>query len=258
MTWCTVDGYAAGTSHRESQTGCQDRARVARIGDAIVVAVVADGAGSAACAERGAELVCSGTIDAIARDVSGDADLDALDDDAVRAWFAAVRERIVDEAATAGRDVRDYAATALLCVAGSTHTICAQIGDGGIVVRPRDDAFAVAIWPENGEYANQTFFVTDTDANERVSIARFGAVDDVAVFSDGLMRLALDLATRTAFAPFFEPLTRTVRESAHDGAALAAELVAYLSSDAINARTDDDKSIAIATRLSAGETGLAP
>jgi hypothetical protein len=250
MTWRTVDGYAAGTSHLASQTGCQDRSRIARIGEAVVVAVVADGAGSAARAERGAELVCDGLLDAIARDVRGDADLDALDDDAVRAWFTSVRERIAADAGANERDVRDYAATALVCVAGSARTICAQIGDGGIVVRPRGgEAFAVAIWPENGEYANQTFFVTDADATERLSIAHFGAVDDLAVFSDGLMRLALDLATRSAFVPFFEPLTRTVREAPRDGASLAAELVAYLGSDAVNARTDDDKALAIGVRL---------
>ncbi len=108
----------------------------------------------------------------------------------------------------------------------------------------------MALWPENGEYANQTFFVTDGDADQRVGIARFAGVDDVAVFSDGIARLALDHAGRAAFVPFFEPLTHTVRSAPDGGAQLAAQLAAYLASDAINARTDDDKALAIATRLS--------
>jgi hypothetical protein len=164
----------------------------------------------------------------------------------VRSWLAAVRERIAADAAANGHELRDYAATALGCIAGETHAICMQLGDGGIVVRAAGGAFTVAVWPEGGEYANQTFFISDADALDRVVIARFGRLDDVVLFSDGLLRLALDHSERSAFAPFFEPLTRTVRQATAD---VTAELVAYLGSAAINARTDDDKALTIATRL---------
>jgi hypothetical protein len=250
MTWRSVDGYAAGTAHLESNLPCQDRCEVGVLaGGRVAVAVLADGAGSAAYAERGAELVCAALMDAITNDVASVHDLATIDDATVRSWLADVRAHLAGEAAHHDHDLREYAATALACVASGDHTICLQLGDGGIVVRAPGDPFAVAIWPENGEYANQTYFVTDDDAIDRLAIARFGRVDDVVVFSDGLSRLALDHATRTAFAPFFEPLTRTVRESDRSQAQLCADLDAYLESPAINARTDDDKALAIATRL---------
>jgi hypothetical protein len=252
VTWRTVDGCAGGTSHLESNVPCQDRCEVGVLASGrVAVAVLADGAGSAAHAERGAELVCAALMRAIANDVERTRDLATLPDAAVRAWLADARAHIAADAAHEDREAREYAATALACVAGDGHTICLQLGDGGIVVRPPGDAFAVAIWPENGEYANQTFFVTDDDALERLAIARFGRVDDVVVFSDGLSRLALDHASRTAYPPFFEPLTRTVRESDRSRAQLCADLGAYLASAPINARTDDDKALAIATRLPA-------
>ncbi len=251
MTWRSVDGYAVGTSHLESNVPCQDRCEAGVVAEGrVAVAVLADGAGSAAHAERGAEVACAALMDAIANAVAGALDLATIGDHTVRSWLADVRARIAGEAARHDHDVREYAATLLACVASDNHTICLQLGDGGIVVRAPGEAFVVAIWPENGEYANQTYFVTDDDALERLAIARFGRVDDVVVFSDGISRLALDHATRTAFAPFFEPLTRTVRHSDRSRAQLCADLDSYLASDAINARTDDDKALAIATRLS--------
>ncbi len=245
MTWRTVDGYAAGTTHRESNVGCQDRANTRVLG-AVAVAVLADGAGSASEAERGADLVCAALLDAVAGDLESSAVGD-LDDDAVRAWFTRARERIAGEAAANGHSAREYAATGLVVVAGPDATICAQVGDGGIVVREPEGPFAVAIWPNNGEYANETFFVTDDGVETHVTIARYGRVDDAIVFSDGIARLALDHATQTAFTPFFEPLVRTVR-AAPNLARLRDDLVAYLESDTVNARTDDDKSLGIATR----------
>ena len=252
MTWRYVDGYAVGTSHLASNLPCQDRCEVGVLGDGrFVVAVLADGAGSAAHAERAAELACASLMEAIANDVEGAHDLARVNDDVIRSWFARIRAHIAGEADVHDHDVRDYATTVLACVAGEREAICVQLGDGGIVVRVAGDTFVPALWPEGGEYANQTFFVTDDDALDRLSIARFGRVDDVVLFSDGLSRLALDHTNKSAFMPFFEPLTRTVRESGASRAQLGADLDAYLASDAINARTDDDKAICIATRVQA-------
>jgi hypothetical protein len=250
MTWRYVDGYAVGTSHLASNLPCQDRCETGVLGgERIVVAVLADGAGSATFAERGAELVCATLMDEIADHVEGGHGLARATDDVVRSWLAGARARIAGEASANGHELRDYAATALFVVAGDDATICGQLGDGGIVVRAPDGGFVPAIWPEGGEYANQTFFVTDDDALERIGIARFERVDDVIVFSDGLSRLALDHAARSAYGPFFDPLTRTVRESEKSRMQLSADLDAYLASDAINERTDDDKALCIATRI---------
>jgi len=78
----------------------------------------------------------------------------------------------------------------------------------------------------------------------------------LAVMSDGLTRLALKLPANEPHPPFFQPLFAFA--SAADGQAQAEEqLAAFLASERVCARTDDDKSLVIAVPSSAhlaGET----
>ena len=257
MSWRFVDGFAAGTSHLQTHSPCQDRCACAVVpsadGAQVLVAVVSDGAGSAPRSEEGATLVCERLLESAAEAVRASSDLDALADETVRSWFLDIRERLRGKAREAGGDVRDYAATALLAVASDHQALCAQLGDGGIVFRrSASEPFELAVWPGGGEYANETFFVTDDGAPERIELRRYDRVVDVVAFSDGLQHLALEHASRSAYAPFFGPLVETVRSRAGAHDAVRAELLAYLNSDAINRRTDDDKSLAIACRIEAG------
>ncbi len=253
MTWRCVDATAVGRSHRDHAAPCQDRCacRVIRSADGgdVLVSVVSDGAGSARFAELGAQTVCETFVDLVGAAVAASSDLDRLADELVRSWFLTARERLRARAREIGADIRDFAATALLAVASDHQTLCARIGDGGIVVRRAPDAaFEVALWPEAGEYANQTYFVTDDTAAERTAIARFDDVCDVVAFSDGLQHLALETATRSAFPPFFVPLVATVRAWT-DAPRLQAALIDFLSSPTIDERTDDDKSLVVGCRM---------
>jgi hypothetical protein len=122
-----------------------------------------------------------------------------------------------------------------------------QIGDGGIVVDV-GNGLAVPINPMAGEYANMTNFVTDENAIDVLAVAVLPARPaKVAVFSDGVQRLALNMATNTAHVPFFTPFftvlaTATAVQEDH----LQAELARFLQSPAVNERTDDDKTLALA------------
>ncbi len=259
MTWRFVDGFAAGTSHLERAIPCQDRcaSAVIRSGDGgeVFVSVVSDGAGSAARAEDGAQSVCDTLMACVRAAVAASSDLAAIADDDVHAWFRSLREGLEAAAAGAQLEIREFAATALLAVASERQALFAQIGDGGIVMRRApDEPFEVATWPEAGEYVNQTFFVTDDDAAAHLVIRRVADVSDLIAFSDGLQSLALQLSTRTAFAPFFEPLVGVVRAAAPSAnGELRESLLAYLNSGAVNGRTDDDKSLAIACRMAGGD-----
>ncbi|MGD0475684.1 MAG: PP2C family serine/threonine-protein phosphatase [Candidatus Velthaea sp.] len=254
VSWRYVDAFAVGLSHRENDTPCQDRCAGAVIasldGGDVFVTVVSDGAGSAAHAERGAQIVCDVLATVVGEAVRASSDLDRIGDELVRSWFLCAREAVREEARALDGEIREYAATALLAVASDHQTLCARIGDGGIVLRRTPaDAFEVALWPDSGEYANQTYFITDDAAAERIAIARFDDVSDVVAFSDGLQNLALEQATRTAFPPFFLPLVAAVRRARDTNGKLHAELVDYLNSPAINERTADDKSLVVGCRI---------
>ena len=216
MSWRYVDAFAVGISHRENDAPCQDRCAGAVVasddGGDVFVTIVSDGAGSAAHAERGARAVCDTLIEVVGAAVRESSDLDRISDELVRSWFLTVREGLREQARSMETEIREFAATALLAVASDHQTLCARIGDGGIVLRRTPEAaFEVALWPQSGEYANQTYFITDDAAAERIAIERFDDVSDVVAFSDGLQYLALEHATRTAFPPFFLPLVAAVR-----------------------------------------------
>ena len=69
---------------------------------------------------------------------------------------------------------------------------------------------------------------------------------DAALLSDGLQLLALDYAHRAAHRPFFAPFLQALR-SAPQGE-LTVPLAEYLASEAISRRTDDDRTLVLATR----------
>jgi hypothetical protein len=174
------------------------------------------------------------------------ADRDALDVAEMTACFAAARERVLAVAADYEHEARDYASTLLVVVATPSATTVGQIGDGAIVVD--DGELRAATWPQQGEYANTTHFLVDGDALERLVTAAGGPARSVAVLSDGLQSLALRYDTRAPYEPFFAPFFAYLASAPKPDAEVEEELRAYLDSPAVNARTDDDKSLVLAVR----------
>jgi len=73
-------------------------------------------------------------------------------------------------------------------------------------------------------------------------------IQEVALLTDGLQMLALNFAARKPHAPFFEPLFTALRGAVSPDD-LVVPLRAFLDSDAVNSRTDDDKTLVLATRV---------
>jgi hypothetical protein len=127
-----------------------------------------------------------------------------------------------------------------------------QVGDGAIIRNDGTGHFTWLWWPQNGEYQNTTAFLIDDPnfANLKTRVIE-ERIDEVAVFSDGLQMLALNNETETVHQPFFKDLfkwLRLAKENEHI-AILDKKLADYLAGDIINNRTDDDKTLLLATRL---------
>ncbi len=99
----------------------------------------------------------------------------------------------------------------------------------------------------------------DPQPNTKVSIFE-GRVEELALFTDGLERLALDFATNTAFPGFFEPMFKPLKiTNAGRQRELSRELRTFLDSPRVIERTDDDKTLILARRIaSAGEGPQVP
>ncbi|MFN7929173.1 MAG: PP2C family serine/threonine-protein phosphatase [Blastocatellia bacterium] len=249
-------GFASvlGTSHARTGTPLQDACAAEVVTDAagvtVLVAVASDGAGSATQAQIGSRLACELFL-ADVKDyfVSGGTVAQLAQEFIVR-WIARFQQAVQQQAGT--QAIVDYACTLLAAVISPESAVYFQLGDGAMVAATREqaDAFTIVCWPQQGEYANTTNFLTDADAAAKCFFARHEhVVDEVALFTDGIQNLVLDYRNRAAHAPFFTPLFAWLRPRATGfSEELSASLAVYLNSDKINARTDDDKTLLLATR----------
>jgi hypothetical protein len=254
--WKHVYASVAGTFHLKSSMPCQDASRVEVItdgeGNAVLVAAASDGAGSAALAQLGARMACDLFVDEVrSRIESGDARA-VLSDSFLVDWIDKFRQRVIGWSGAVGARIQDYACTLLAAVIWRDRAIYFQLGDGAIVESRREepDVYSVVCWPQQGEYANTTRFLTDDDAAENIFYEmKPGAVDEIAIFTDGIQRLALDYRSQSAHKPFFDPLFLWLRQRGVSHSRELSDLLAvYLKSEKISSRTDDDKTLILATR----------
>lgn len=253
MTWRFVAASEVGTSHITRGTRCEDScwANVETLsnGQPLLSMFVADGAGSAARGGEGAELAIEVAAEFVSTKVAhGEFGLsDSLATDIV----LAIRERVYLQAEVEGLKARDFACTFLGVLSSLAGTLVMQIGDGGVAL-DIGAGLELAVVPMSGEYANMTHFVTDEDAVNNLATKTYAdPVIRVAAFSDGLQRLALNMATNTPHEPFFTPFFNGIAKATPEQEGqLEALLVKFLSSVSVNERTDDDKTLALAVRLS--------
>lgn len=246
--WTWASARRRGTSHIKSGTPCQDAVLSATVRDGgRLLGIVSDGAGSAAHGGPGAFITTRTMVEVLLAQTPSSVDLPTDDD--IWSGLDAARDRIGLAAASRGLSPRDFAATMVLAIADSDGAVLALVGDGAAAVRT-DGVWSVPSWPEHGEYASTTYFVTD-EPQARMRIVRLQkAPDAIVLMSDGLERLALDFTAQTPHHPFFETMVKPVETSATVGRdqRLSQTLAHYLGRDAVNARTDDDKSLLIAVR----------
>jgi hypothetical protein len=183
---------------------------------------------------------------------SGDASVESLSYEFGQFWVSFVQQRIAETAKASGKEIRDFASTVVAAVVGSQAAAFFQIGDGGSVfsVSGEPDSYVFAIPPVESEYVNVTEFVTDeTAANAlRFSLVR-ERLADVVLFSDGIFAVAVDYQKNRPHEPFLRPMIAPLRNANGDGnSSLNEKLCAFLSSSKINEKTDDDKTIILATR----------
>jgi hypothetical protein len=260
--WRFASATVIGTSHVKNGTPCQDdhRCRVFRNGadEPIIAIAVSDGAGSATRGEDGAAITCASLIEQTKLFLAQNRNLASVTEQDAHEWLDAVRNAIADRASDAAHEVRAYACTMLLALVGVEAAVFLQIGDGLIVINNQGPHWSWVFWPERGEFANTTYFVTDAAAANHLRFeCRHGSIDEIALLSDGIEPLVLHYASRTIHAPFFDRVFGPVRRSKVIGEdfALSRELESYLSSPAILQRTDDDKTLVLATRRPLEGTG---
>src|SRR6476646_5950175 len=218
--WRVLGASVAGSSHRRSGRGCEDTHAYRPLPNGSLLLAAADGAGSAARSAEGAAVAVRAALDGAeaALVASGQPDHDlawrALLEAALRAARAAL-ESLTEAsgvgppgslaAASIPSGLGDFATTLLLAVVTEHWLAAVQVGDGAIVLWAADDELTMLTEPRPGdaEYLNETTFVTSPEYLEQAQFAvqQRDAPRGLALLTDGLQLLALNLASGRAHAP---------------------------------------------------------
>ena len=252
--WRVIRASVQGTSHAKTGQPCQDSSSVG-VGapDGMLVAAVADGAGSATLSADGSRIAaCAATKRAIyLMRLHVQPFYEGVLEKILRESIRSARIELKAEANRQNKSLREFATTLIVAICTREITGAAQVGDGAVVAAGEGvpgDGYALFSAPQRGEYANTTNFITSDGWQNSLAVKmRYGSVKSVAMFTDGIQPIALVAAADNApHAPFFDPLFSWMANQNSEYAAGDA-LKAFLSSPRVTARTGDDLTLLLAT-----------
>jgi protein phosphatase 2C-like protein len=252
--WSWIGACSTGSSHIRAGTACQDSASCIELvvrDQHVLLALVSDGAGSAEYSAIGSRLVVECFARCVIAHLRANHPFETITKELVLEWLDDVRDHIFRSAEQRSIGPRDMAATLVGAIVSSNRAIVCHVGDGACVLRKKGGIdWQVASWPSHGEYASSTYFITDDPQPTLQFHLLDGEFNEVAIFSDGIERLALDFVNGNAFAPFFEPMfAPLVALVPGRDRRLSLALRKYLDSSRVIERTDDDKSLILARRV---------
>ncbi len=253
--WRYANASVIGQAHINQATECQDRLLCRTIDTKsdgeVLVAVVADGAGSTAHGQVGAQIACE-TFAAQVADFlnTGNASVVSLNEDFGKFWIEFFQMKIKKIADEKKIEIRDFASTFIGAVVGENETVFFQVGDGGAVFSTcgKPESYQFGIEPTESEYINTTEFLTDETAVESLRFVLIKEkIEDLILFSDGIFAVAVDYQKNKPHEPFLMPMIAPLRNgNSADG--LNEKLENFLASPKLNEKTDDDKTIILASR----------
>ena len=256
LSWKFLNASVLGTSHGKSGLPCQDECICDSIkdclGNEVLIAVVSDGAGSAKYANQASETTCSVLFKVLEAAIISEKEVSSFSIEDAVSWVQAVRLRLKELALAQenSESLREFACTVVAAMISENGAVYFQVGDGAIVIGD-GEVFSPVFWPENGEFPNETAFITEDEFAQHIQyLSAKDPPKEIALFSDGLQRLALKFADKTAHTPFFLPMFKRLRlEPSGISDMLNKNLVDFLNSANVNDRTDDDKSLVLASRI---------
>jgi hypothetical protein len=220
----------------------------------ILVAIASDGAGSASYSHIGSKLACQIIMKQIQDYFEKGNDISDIKKGNAIEWIEKFLFEMEQISGKEDIDIREYACTLIVAILGEEREIYFQIGDGAIIVMSGNSTLEYnwVFWPDKGEYENTTHFTTERESlseNLKFEAGHFKIIK-LAVFTDGIQRLALHYKSQTVYEPFFNPLFDYVKSQENNNIEIINEaLASFLGSKRINEKTDDDKTLILAIRL---------
>jgi hypothetical protein len=181
----------------------------------VLVAVVCDGAGSVREGRAGADFVARALTDLLSETLHTDLGADAVAA-AVPDRVETIRIHLADLAASRQLALEDFACTLVGCVTSHAGGCMFHIGDG-FAIQQGVSGDTVLSRPENGEYADETYFVTDASWRDHLRVTPLPAPESgciIGLMSDGTAPFAVNRERNGFFRPFIDPIAAFLRETA--------------------------------------------
>lgn len=267
--WQGFAGSSIGKAHIDANLPNQDSVFMQST-NTLSVAVVCDGAGSAAHSELGAQFFSHaiGTfLLTHAEALLADAQAESL----VRVQLTQIRDTLKQQV-TLGSELRDYHATvtAVLLSIKTQHALVIQVGDSPLIhsrflqSNAHIDYFNdVALLGDDSknEYVNETHFITQDNWQDFLRVAWLDTqdIDMIALMSDGCADLVIEGATRpmSIYRPFFGNLMFNLC-AVNDPAQGNQIIQEALANPATYRLTGDDKTLAVLIKQPVQYRGLEP
>ena len=218
-------GYASrqGAAHLKEYTPNQDSAAVATIElkglGSVALMAVGDGAGSARLSHFGSRAACDAAVARLVRQLARNPAIAVKQHLLRSALQSAVRSgrrgvvTIARPAQMPGKplDAREYACTIMVAAVSERLIGVAHVGDG-CVVAGDGEQWQVLSEPDNGEFANETKFLTNPRNLPRVTVVSRSDISCLAVTTDGLQDVAFSrrsLPYKRFWTPLYRAISRT-------------------------------------------------
>jgi serine/threonine protein phosphatase PrpC len=243
----------AGFSHFEEDIPCQDAHAFKVRDESRVIAAVADGAGSARLSHIGAQAFVDAVVSKIYNLPSpGEFDTQRIASEIITS-VNETRDQLIrhgDDLQDGGTpSLGDFAATLIVAVADLNGGAFYHVGDGaGAAFTQISDLETTVSKPQNGEYANETYFLTMDDWEDYLRITPFDEFSDtILLMSDGVTPMAMSQGCAAPeFKNFVNPIIKFLRDN--DNTTGETGVTNTLSGDNVRKITGDDKTLLWALR----------
>ena len=245
MLWRSVCCALQGRGHAKKNIPCQDKV-AKREANGVQVIVLSDGAGSARFSHFGAECVVKDVADFI---VDKFFYLIAQADGRIvtRELLSFILKSLEEEAKFRDCTIKDLASTLLVAAVSDKNFFLAHLGDG-VIGYLNDTGLKTVSTPDNGEFANETIFITSGNAASHMRIYKgeLKTISGFVLMSDGTEQSLYDKRNKT--------LAPAIKRLMHRTCLISDKILTPQLEDALNsvvvANTQDDCSIALLARAS--------
>jgi hypothetical protein len=219
--WRVFSASATGKRNLEQGAAGQDASHCV-VTDDVLVAVVCDGAGSVRDGRTGSDFTARALAEQLSSTLRADRTLPEVQAEGgarleatIHTAIEAVRARLAELAASRELALEDFSCTLVGCVASAGGGCFFHIGDG-FAIQQGAAGDSVLSRPENGEYADETYFVTDGNWKDHLRLTPLPAPERgcvIGLMSDGTAPFAVNRTRSGFFRPFIDPIAVFLREA---------------------------------------------